>query len=335
MATDKVNVLIVDDKKENLIVLESILENLNINIIKATSGNEALGYLLDYEFAVVLLDVQMPDMDGFELAEIMRSREITANIPIIFVTAINKEQEYVFKGYDLGAVDYLFKPIIEPKIILSKVNVFIDIFKQRKQIVEQALILEKKIEELEKIKNELKVANSILEDLSYIDNLTGIANRRSLESYFSKVLRNSVREKYSIAIMMLDIDFFKGYNDNYGHVQGDYCLREVAQCIKSTLKRPLDFVARYGGEEFIVVLSNTDESGYISVAENIKNNIENLKISHEFSEVSKYVTVSIGVVTLQPSAEDTLYGIVEKADFALYNAKNSGRNRVSIFGRDN
>lgn len=195
MAGNKANVMIVDDRKENLIVLESIIEELDINIIKATSGNEALGYLLDYEFAVVLLDVQMPDMDGFELAEIMRSREVTSNIPIIFVTAINKEQEYVFKGYELGAVDYLFKPIIEPKIILSKVKVFIDIFRQKQRIKEQALLLEKKIEELEKTKFELEMTNSYLEEISHFDNLTGIANRHSLEKYFIKVITKSVRQE--------------------------------------------------------------------------------------------------------------------------------------------
>ncbi|MHC1684372.1 MAG: diguanylate cyclase [Clostridiaceae bacterium] len=335
MASNKVNVMIVDDKKVNLIILESILEELEVNIIKASSGNEALGYLLDYDFAVVLLDIQMPNMDGFELARIMRTRESTAHIPIIFVTASNKEQEYVFKGYNLGAVDYLFKPIVEPKILLSKVKVFIDIFIQREKIAEQAFVLEKKIQELEKIKHELKMANSILEELSYIDALTRIANRRSFESYFGKILSNSLGQDSSITVMMLDIDFFKGYNDTYGHVEGDRCLREVAQCIKASLKRPLDFVARYGGEEFIVLLAEVDDKIAFRVAENIKNNIENMKIPHESSQVSRYVTVSIGLVSLVPRNEDILYGIVEKADAALYDAKNSGRNSIRIFSDNN
>ena len=123
---EKVNILIVDDRKENLLALEALLESPDLRIIKAESGNQALGLMLEFNFALILLDVQMPEMDGFEVAELMRRKEKTRNLPIIFITAINKEEKYVFKGYEKGAVDYLFKPI-NPNVLKSKVNVFLEL----------------------------------------------------------------------------------------------------------------------------------------------------------------------------------------------------------------
>lgn len=147
----KIKILLVDDRPENLLALENILENPDFDIIKATSGNEALGLMLEYEFAIVLLDVQMPEMDGFETAELMRGNERTKQTPIIFVTAINFEQKYVFKGYESGAVDYLFKPF-DPYILKSKVKVFIQLYKQKR-------VLEITTNDLKKAVGELKKAN--------------------------------------------------------------------------------------------------------------------------------------------------------------------------------
>jgi len=328
MVENNINILIVDDRKENLLVMKSILEPLKVNIITANSGNEGLGHLFDKEFAVVLIDVQMPDMDGFEMAEIMRSNERTRHIPIIFVTAISKEQEYVFKGYDSGAVDYLFKPIREPKVIMSKVKIFIELYIQKQMIIEQASMLENKIKELEETKYELEKANAILEQLSYYDKLTGIANRHSLENHFNMVLKKAARKGEQLSALMVDIDCFKEFNDNYGHVEGDICLKNTADTIKRSLKRPLDFVARYGGEEFIVLLPETNLNGALKVADSIKERIEDMQISHKHSKAAEVVTVSIGAISLVPSKSDSIDGIVNNADKALYEAKNKGRNRV-------
>ena len=153
----KISILLVDDRAENLIALESILEEDNLNLVTASSGQEALGLVLDYDFALILMDVQMPEMDGFETAELMRGIEKSKHIPIIFVTAINKEQKYVFKGYESGAVDYLFKPL-EPKILKNKVSIFIDLFRQKMIIEEQATELRQKVEELKKARREAEAA---------------------------------------------------------------------------------------------------------------------------------------------------------------------------------
>lgn len=320
-----INILIVDDRQDNLLVLESLLEDMNCNIIKATSGNEALSLMLDYEFALVLLDVQMPDMDGFETAEFMRMNSKTRYLPIIFVTAISKEKKCIFKGYEIGAVDYLFKPI-EPIILQSKVKVFLELYNQKRLVEEQSKLLELKVKEL----SELKEANFKLESLSTLDGLTGISNRRSFDNYIDMSLKNCARSDKPISLIMADIDFFKNYNDNYGHLQGDDCLIKVAKTMASSVKRPLDFVARYGGEEFAVILPETDEEEAKVIAEIIRRNVEELKIIHEHSAAAPYVTLSLGIETILPKPDYSINELIENADRALYKAKQNGRNQYEI-----
>lgn len=178
---EKINILLIDDRPENLIALESILDDPGFNLIKATSGQQALSYVLEYEFALILTDVQMPGMDGFETAELLRGKSESEHIPIIFVTASNKEQKYVFKGYEAGAVDYLFKPV-EPAILKSKVTIFINLYRQQKLIRYQADNLKQKMEQLketnfkleEKEKAQKKLINELQLALSEIKRLSGL-----------------------------------------------------------------------------------------------------------------------------------------------------------------
>lgn len=321
------DVLIVDDRPENLLVLEGLLEDMECNIIKANSGNEALGLMLDRDFALVLLDVQMPEMDGFETAELMRGSERTRYIPIIFVTAISKDQKCLFKGYEAGAVDYLFKPI-EPIILKSKVRVFLELYNQKKLLEEQTRILGLKIKEL----TELKEANSRLENLSLCDGLTGIPNRRNFDQYINICWKNSMRFNKPLSLIMIDIDYFKAFNDNYGHLRGDECLIRLAKDMNSKIKRPLDLITRYGGEEFAVILPETDSEGAIIVAEELRKGVEELLIVHEYSVAAPYVTISLGVSTIIVKQTDSLEEFISSADKALYNSKKFGRNTVSKFG---
>lgn len=325
MGNKDVNILLVDDRPDNLLVLESLLENMDCNIVKATSGNEALGLLLEQEFALVLMDVQMPEMDGFETAELMRGSERTKYIPIIFVTAISKERQCIFKGYEIGAVDYLFKPI-EPVILQSKVRVFLELYAQKKLAGEQARLLELKVKEL----MELQEANSRLENLSIIDGLTGISNRRNFNQYIEMSWKNAIRTGRPLSMIMADIDFFKAYNDNYGHLQGDDCLIQVAQTMAATVKRPTDMVARYGGEEFAAILPDTDNQGALIVAEKIRKAIEGLALPHANSGVGPIVTVSLGAATIMPNESDSMEAFIDLADKGLYAAKQNGRNRVGM-----
>jgi diguanylate cyclase (GGDEF)-like protein len=323
MNKNEIDILIVDDRPENLLVLEGLLEDLPCNIVKANSGNEALGFMLDYDFALVLLDVQMPEMDGFEVAELMRSSERTRNIPIVFVTAIYKEQKYIFRGYEIGAVDYLFKPI-EPVVLRSKVTVFLELNKQKRLLEEQAKNIREKLEEV----LTLQEANRKLESLSSLDGLTGIPNRRSFDEYMNTEWKAAVRNQTPLSVIMTDIDYFKNYNDFYGHLQGDDCLIKVAKRMVSSIKRPKDFVARYGGEEFAVILPDTDEEGARYIAETIRRNIEELLIPHEASKVGPYITLSLGIHSAIPYSGSSYETFISNADVALYEAKFSGRNRV-------
>lgn len=318
-----IDILIVDDRPENLLVLESILYNMECNIIKATSGNEALSLMFDYNFALVLLDVQMPEMDGFEIAELMRSNSRTRFTPIIFVTAISKEKKCIFKGYEVGAVDYLFKPI-EPVVLQSKVKFFIELYNQNKIIEQQKTLLEIKIKEL----SELKAANFNLENLSYTDGLTGISNRRNFDSYIEMSWNNCLNSNKPLSLIMMDIDYFKLYNDNYGHIKGDDCLKAVAKELSKSAKRTLDLSARYGGEEFVIILPETHKDGAEVIAEEIRKNIINLDIPHESSPISKNVTLSLGVTTMVPNNQHTISEFINDADKALYEAKSLGRNRT-------
>ncbi len=240
--TEKVNVLIVDDRPENLLALGAILSDSELNIIKAGSGNETLALTLEHDFALILLDVQMPNMDGFEVAELLRGNNETCHIPIIFVTAINKEQKYVFKGYDSGAVDYLFK-LIDPDIIASKVRVFTELYRQKKLIEEQALSLEQ---------------------LAFYDPLTHLPNRTLFFDRFTHALAHAKRSETIVALLSMDLDRFKKVNDSLGHDVGDLLLKEVSVRFKGFL-RSADTVARLGGDEFAIILSDNSTAYNVSI----------------------------------------------------------------------
>ncbi len=313
------NILIVDDTKANLIALAALLDSPNMNIFSASSGNEALKLLLKEDIDMVLLDVQMPEMNGFEVAEIMRANSKTRDIPIIFVTAISKEEKYIFKGYELGAVDYLYKPISN-EILKSKVNVFIRLNEQTKIIINKTKVLEQTIAKL-------KQAETKLTYYARMDELTDVLNRRGFESEYELEWARAIRYNRKLSMLMIDIDDFKIFNDTYGHLEGDVCLKEVARTIKTSLQRATDIVSRFGGEEFIVILPGTDSKGAKVVAEEIRKNIENLKIRNEKSINSKFITVSIGITTTLPTRELNRKDLIEHADKALYRAKNSGKNK--------
>jgi diguanylate cyclase (GGDEF)-like protein len=324
---EKIHVLIVDDKPENLLVLENLLEGPDLKIIKATSGNVALGLLLEHDFALILLDVQMPEMDGFEVAELMRKSEKTKNIPIIFVTALSKEQKFIFKGYEVGAVDYLFKPI-EPNILRSKVRIFLELYRQKRQLQEQALELEKKILEITQAQRELEDLNHLLQDLSSLDGLTGILNRRRFDEVLEMEWKRAARSRTNLSLIMIDIDCFKLYNDSYGHLEGDECLKKVAEALGGNLRRAGDVLARYGGEEFAVIMPETDDEGAEVVAERLRLSIQEAGIPHDKSPVIDYVTVSLGTATVIPGTETSPKALIAAADKALYQAKQEGRNRT-------
>lgn len=321
---DRVSILIVDDIKENHLVMESVLElDTELHIVKAYSGEEALSLCMSHDFAVIFMDVQMPGLDGFETAELLRGIEKTKHIPIIFVTAINKEKLSVFKGYEVGAVDYLSKPI-DPLVLRSKTRVFKEMYLQKQVIQAQAKSLEDKLRELLRIQEEKEELEHIAEE----DSLTKILNRRGVEKRSAIHWKNCIRYSLPFSVLMLDLDRYKGYNDNYGHVEGDQVLIKIAKAIEDSLFRAEDFVGRYGGEEFIVIMPNTDKTGALVAAKRIEKKVRKLSILHEYNGEHGIATVSMGVASKRPVKGDDIKALINKADEQMYLAKENGRNQI-------
>lgn len=318
------NILLVDEDEDNLCVLEESLKELNLHVTKAKSGRDAIDYAIKNDVFLAVINVDMEEMNGFQVAEVMRNDEKTRKIPIIFMTSDRKEQKYIFRGYQLGAVDYLFKPVSN-FVLTCKVRLFMDIYEKNYLLKKKTVLLESRVEEL----IQLRESNYELEKLSFYDSLTGLNNRRKFDQVLDREWNRAIREQKELSVIMLDVDNFKSYNDNYGHISGDECLKKLADKLLKTVRRSCDSVARYGGEEFIVLLPSTHNRGAIEVAENIRSNIESLNIVHEYSDIASNLTVSLGVNSIIPSLSTSKMDFIEKADQALYSAKNIQKNIVS------
>ncbi|MGF1733209.1 GGDEF domain-containing response regulator [Photobacterium kasasachensis] len=318
-------ILIVDDRPENLLALEGLLDPFHVELIKANSGEEALAHTLDHDFALILLDVQMPGMDGYEVAELMRGNKKNKHIPIIFVTAASKASSHIFRGYESGAVDYLLKPLI-PVMFQSKVGVFIELYEQKEALREKTQEFDRKLVELEELQQQLEETNEQLLLLSTTDGLTGLFNRRRFDEVLNEEWKRGIRSQQPLSFIILDIDHFKAYNDTYGHQAGDDCLREVARTLASVPLREMDKIARIGGEEFAIILPETDRDGVMLAAERIRESIDELNIPHSSSLSHQHLTISVGVSTVVPDLALSSRKLLEAADDALYEAKRRGRN---------
>ena len=300
MEFKKPTILVVDDMTTTLLLLHDLLKD-TYEVKIAKSGTKALEILESpNDIDLILLDIEMPDINGYDVCKRIKNNEQTKNIPIIFITGRTSQEDEEY-GLNLGAIDYITKPF-NKAIVKLRIKNYLN----------------------------LKIKNDILEKLSMYDGLTNIRNRRYFDESFEKTFNEIKRDKKSLAVLMIDIDFFKPYNDNYGHGQGDETLRKVAKALEKTIKRASDFVARYGGEEFVILLKDINKDGVEAVANNLLNAIRELKITHEFSKIENYVTVSIGVSYYNSSSDITKLELLLKADETLYNVKNSGRNNFAI-----
>lgn len=293
-------ILIVDDTPTNIQVLAHVLmESYRIKF--ATNGPDALALANAPEKPdLILLDIMMPGMDGYEVCRRLRDHEETRNIPVIFVTAKNEvyDQEH---GFHVGAVDYIGKPFELP-IVRARVRTHIS----------------------------LKRRTELLERLAFLDGLTEIPNRRRLDEVLQMEWQRAIRNQVALALLMVDIDHFKAFNDHYGHSAGDECLCRIAHTLRAALLRPGDFIARYGGEEFTVLLPECDDRGAGKVAERLRASVEALGILHEYSQTSPRVTISVGYAVRVPAQNGEPALLLEAADQALYLSKQQGRNRVCM-----
>ncbi|RCU51664.1 MULTISPECIES: diguanylate cyclase domain-containing protein [Corallincola] len=294
----KTTVLIVDDEPINIKLLAQALSP-RYRVKTSTSGEKALQIAIsDDPPDLILLDVLMPEMDGYEVCRQLKQDARSKNTPVVFITGKNSSEDEA-RGLELGAVDYITKPFNLP-IVMARVKNHIA----------------------------LKKKNDLLEQLVFIDGLTEIPNRRRFDELLEAEWLRARRNSTPIAVLLMDIDSFKLFNDNYGHTEGDDCLRATAAALANALRRPADFVARYGGEEFVAIVPEATEDAAVALAEKMRAAVEALQVPHEYSEVASVVTLSVGVAATVPSLERTPEQLIQTADEALYKAKQAGRNRV-------
>jgi diguanylate cyclase (GGDEF)-like protein len=327
--------LVVDDVPANVNLLLKFLTQAGFKVLVAKDGESALKKAAYAKPDLILLDVMMPGLSGFEVCEMLKSQPQTQDIPIIFMTALSETVDKV-KGFSLGAIDYVTK-LVQHEEILVRINTHIKIHQQQRQIQEQNETLNLLNQELETLTEQLKErtailekANCELERLNALDCLTQIANRRRFEEYLSSQWQRLLPRQLPLSLIFADIDYFKHYNDHYGHQAGDECLQQVAQAINRTTK-PLSYlIARYGGEEFVVLLPQTNIQEATQIAEAIQQSVNKLKIVTAPSVKNKYVSLSMGVSSLIPNKNASPKALVKIADEALYEAKGQGRNCIVI-----
>lgn len=292
----KNSLLIVDDETANLKLLTHILNPYYI-IYTATNGLNAIEKAQEFIPDLILLDIIMPGMDGYQTLTELKKIEKVQKIPVIFITGLNSDEDEE-RGLSLEAADYISKPFSTQIIRL-------------------------------RVRNQIQIINQLrtIEHLSMIDQLTNIPNRRSFDDRLHIEWNQAVRERTPISLLIMDVDKFKVFNDSYGHQIGDVVLQMVAQVFTQSLKRAGDFTARWGGEEFVVLLPNTPLNGALDVAERIRADVEKAVVPCG-NNATTSVTVSIGVISQVPMQGNSIDVFISNADKALYSAKDQGRNRV-------
>lgn len=320
-------ILIVDDDMDLGKLVSMRLDSEGYRTLSARSARDAFKLLGiegntggNPQVELVVLDVFLPDLCGIEACRRIKSEPRTKDIPVIMMTGSNDEL-YLQKAFEAGAMDYIEKPFKGIELIAR---------------IRSALRLKEEIEsrkrqtyELERVAEQLKKANEKLRQLSFHDALTGLHNRRYFDDFVEREFKRSQRNRNDLALIMIDIDYFKSFNDRFGHQAGDECLRQIAATFALVVHRSHDLVARYGGEEFAVVLPETEPQGALAVAENLRCEVAELKIPHPDSPYG-FVTISGGVAVMVPEAETRTNQLIEAADSALYHSKRAGRNRVSV-----
>jgi len=444
----KGSILLVDDLPENLQLLSELLMQLGYTIRSVTSGRMALKTLNAKQPDLILLDIKMPEMDGYQVCSAIKADEKLQPIPVIFISALDDAFDKV-KAFECGGVDYITKPfhieevvarvenqltiqrqkialqqelkkrqeteevLYQSRALLSSVlnsaldgiaalqavrdlqghiadfrcllvnPVIAKVFNRSREDLIGKLVFKKFIHRInetlfesfiaivetnepleadfyyplgesswyhfvavklgdgfaitvrditarKKMELELQQANQELQILAHLDGLTKVANRRCFDAFLEKEWQRLYRSQQPLSLLILDVDYFKHYNDRYGHQQGDECLIQIAHVLQTTVSRPTDLMARYGGEEFALVLSETDQQGAIAIAQTIRDNVAALATQHCASNLKEIPTVSIGIACMIPKLEFTPDYLLNQADKALYLAKQQGRDQFCV-----
>jgi two-component system chemotaxis family response regulator WspR len=316
----KIIVLLVDDQQ---IIAEAVRRALSsqedIEFHCCQDPSKAINLAAEINATVILQDLVMPEIDGLMMVRYFRVNKATAQIPII-VLSTKEDATIKSEAFQLGANDYLVK-LPETIELIARIR-------YHSQAYITQLERDAAFRALEESREQLAEANRALQKLSSLDGLTGIANRRTFDETLSKEWNRAVRDQKPLGLIMLDIDFFKLYNDYYGHQGGDDCLKKVAKGLEAAINRDADFLARYGGEEFSAILPDTDIQGAVKVAEEMRQSIKSLRIEHANSKISDIVSISIGVASMIPQNDTEPETLIAAADQALYKAKEEGRDRI-------
>lgn len=325
----KENILVVDDTVNNLRLLSTILKRQDYVVREALSGQAALATIHQQIPDLILLDIGMPEMNGYEVCKQLRASEQTANIPVIFISAYDAVMDKV-KGFEVGGVDYITKPFHLAEVV-ARVENQLNIRRLSRQLQRKNEQLEQEIQERANVESALRIALKQLKTLANLDGLTHIANRRRFDEFLS----HHWELGQSLALILTDVDYFKAYNDTYGHLEGDRCLQQVAQALQSVLARFLSgqetLLARYGGEEFGILVADAQPSQVIQLAHCCHQKIHRLQIPHQGAVHAPHLTMSFGVAIVQPTPEQSINILIDRADQSLYQAKAEGRDRVVIY----
>jgi len=308
-------ILLVDDTATERMIIASYLKKMGHEVITGENGEQAITAFIKNQPDLILLDVIMPVMDGHEAARKIRSLGTDDEwIPIIFLSAKTKASD-IAAGIDAGGDDYLTKPV-DQTVLTAKMQAMQRIAAMRQRLIDVTL--------------QFDMVNRELSRLINVDGLTGIANRRYLNQHLNREMERSERSKAPLTVIMADIDHFKAYNDHYGHLAGDDCLKLIASTLQKQFKRPADFAARYGGEEFCIVLPETDLRGGKHLAEQLRVAVKTLEITQAPTVSEENITMSLGVASCSGEKPCLVKNLLYRADQALYQAKQAGRDHVKI-----
>jgi len=339
---DLPKILVVDDTPANLVAMRRLLRNSGAQLVEATSGNDALAACLDHEFALILLDVQMPDIDGFEVAALLSEETRTRETPIIFVTAAYGDDLNRLKGYKHGAVDYIAKPVNDV-VLLSKVRIFLDLYNGKRMMRDLLDVLGQRNAELEREIAERKRLEELARHQAGHDALTGLPNRLLFMDRLSQAVSRSERRQDRFALLYLDLDGFKPINDRYGHLAGDLTLKQIAQRLRQGVRRS-DTCARLGGDEFAIIMDGAPDGEAQRIGEKLCEILRQpFKLDlAEAGQPEVQVGASIGIALFpgdarepasQLNRDERIEELIRLADEAMYTAKRAGKNRVVMAPR--
>ncbi len=304
-------ILVAEDNLADRLIIRRHLQSMQHEVMLAQNGEEAIDLFKKKDPELVLLDVRMPEMDGYSTVKKIRSLDMEWR-PILFLSS-NTGPEAFVAGIKAGGDDYLYKPI-NRDILEAKLIAMERIVAMRNQLIT--------------VTAELAWENEKAQQIANIDGLTGLANRRYLDQVLEQEIKRAARDKQPLTVIMIDIDYFKHYNDHFGHLAGDDVLRKVARLFQSSVNRAADLVSRFGGEEFCIILPNTGLQGGEEIAEELRKSVLEARIPHAEDLEAPWLTISLGISCQVPEVDTSLEELIHVADEALYQAKATGRNRV-------